>query len=354
MQLFLEPVDVWLFRDGRPFDARSDHRAYSLFPPYPSVIQGVIRSHHLVVKNVNLMDRKAIASEVGTAADFGKLRMKGPLIAKSDEGTNSIVRYFPIPADVMANNEGNFRALQPKHPPSRTLTSSMSELPLLLWPNERPQKADFGEWLSEVDLLRCLTGETVRGIHSAELFQHERRIGIGIDNAKRTTRPEYLYEVDFVRPCNNVGMWVEVQGYDGWPNAGILRIGGEGRGASFEQISPVTWPDLPDPLPELFKVYFAAPTFFEKGWRPSDWSKFFDGKVNLQTVALNRYDSLGGFDFALGKQKASRRYVPAGSVFYFKCEGEVKIKSELIQNAITDFGAEIGFGQTIIAEWREG
>ncbi|HXG18262.1 MAG TPA: type III-B CRISPR module-associated Cmr3 family protein, partial [Methylomirabilota bacterium] len=44
MYLFLEAIDVWLFRDGRPFDARSDHRAESLFPPYPSVMQGAIRS----------------------------------------------------------------------------------------------------------------------------------------------------------------------------------------------------------------------------------------------------------------------------------------------------------------------
>jgi CRISPR-associated protein Cmr3 len=63
MHLLLEAVDVWLFRDGRPFDAGSDHRADSLFPPYPSVMQGVIRSHHLVVKNVDLRDPKQIEWE---------------------------------------------------------------------------------------------------------------------------------------------------------------------------------------------------------------------------------------------------------------------------------------------------
>ena len=54
MQLFLEAVDVWLFRDGRPFDAGQDHSAVSRFPPYPTVIQGAIRSHHLVQTGVNL------------------------------------------------------------------------------------------------------------------------------------------------------------------------------------------------------------------------------------------------------------------------------------------------------------
>src|SRR5690606_5208459 len=82
MELFLEPVDVWLFRDGRPFDALSDHRAESIFPPYPTVMQGAIRSHHLVVKGVDLSDRAAIEAAVGTATDFKGLRLRGPFIAK--------------------------------------------------------------------------------------------------------------------------------------------------------------------------------------------------------------------------------------------------------------------------------
>lgn len=48
--LFMQAEDVLLFRDGRPFNAGSDHEARSLFPPPPSVIQGVLRSHYLVHK----------------------------------------------------------------------------------------------------------------------------------------------------------------------------------------------------------------------------------------------------------------------------------------------------------------
>jgi CRISPR-associated protein Cmr3 len=65
MQLFLEALDVWLFRDGRPFDAGSDHRARSLFPPYPTVIQGVIRSHQVVVTGADPRDPAAIRAAVG-------------------------------------------------------------------------------------------------------------------------------------------------------------------------------------------------------------------------------------------------------------------------------------------------
>lgn len=104
MHLFLEAIDVWLFRDGRPFDARSDHRAASLFPPYPTVMQGVIRSHHLVVKNVDLHDSQQIVAMVGTADNYNTLCLRGPFIAKRELG--KIVRYLPIPAHAVLGEKG--------------------------------------------------------------------------------------------------------------------------------------------------------------------------------------------------------------------------------------------------------
>lgn len=356
MQLFLEPVDVWLFRDGKPFDALSDHRARSLFPPYPTVIQGAIRSHHLVVKKIDLRDPTAVQEAVGTAEDFGPLRLRGPFIAKKENG--KIIRYFPVPADVVPDKKaGAYRLLRPRlrRDMPDVLTNAPDDLPMLLWPPEdsEPSKGGFGEWLAEADLLRCLAGERVTAIRNEELFVRESRFGIGRDDATRTAREGALYEVEFIRPCPGVGLWVQVEGYDGWPQAGTMRLGGEGRGAHFAQIeSLLEWPRPPDPLPPRFKVYFAGPTCFEDGWKPKDgWSRFFDGRVELQAVALNRYESIGGFDWAGGHQKPARRYVPAGSVYYFTAEGSVRLKSNLVNGAISDRWSEIGFGQVIITGW---
>jgi len=111
MELFLEPVDVWLFRDGKPFDALSDHRASSLFPPYPTVMQGVIRSHHLVVNGVDLRNPTAIEKAVGTTENFGNLRLRGPFIARKED--DRITRYFPIPADVVLDRQaGSYPSAQ--------------------------------------------------------------------------------------------------------------------------------------------------------------------------------------------------------------------------------------------------
>lgn len=146
-----------------------------------------------------------------------------------------------------------------------------------------------------------------------------------------------------------------------------MRIGGEGRGACFTQLdsrpipSPfkgegkgegvLPWPTPPAHLPKQFLLYFATPTYFANGWQPQSWEQFFEGEVKLQAAAVNRFQSLGGFDWAKNDHKPARRYVPAGSVYFFASDGQAKLKSGLIQNAISDTGAAIGFGQILMGEW---
>jgi CRISPR-associated protein Cmr3 len=351
MQLFLEAVDVWLFRDGRPFDALSDHRAESLFPPFPSMMQGVVRSHHLVVKAVDLQNTQQIASTVGTAEDFATLRLRGPFLARKEEN-EKIVRYLPVPAHAVPAEDG-YVAVTPE--PKRATVKTSAQTPMLLWPKEEPRKSDFGQWLSEQQLHLLLakpgTLSPIKGLQDCKLFEREPRLGIARNDARRTTEEGALYEVQFIRPCKDVGLLVEIEGYEGWPATGLVRIGGEGRGAHFKQENTPVWPAAPDPLPPRFLLYFAAPTYFTRGWQPESWGRFFDGNVTLQAAAVNRFQSLGGFDWAKNDHKPARRYVPAGAVYFFSCEGQARLKPALIQNAITDAGGEIGFGQILIGEW---
>ena len=130
-----------------------------------------------------------------------------------------------------------------------------------------------------------------------------------------------------------------------------MRIGGESHGAYFTRVNVEPWPAPPDPLPVHFLLYFATPTYFTGGWTPDRWERFFDGSVELVAAAINRFHSLGGFDWAASDHKPARRYVPAGAVYFFEAHGTARPKPGLVQNAITDLGAEIGFGQTIVGEW---
>jgi CRISPR-associated protein Cmr3 len=352
MNLFFSPIDVWLFRDGRPFDAGDDHYARSLFPPYPSVMQGAIRSHHLVVKGIDLCNKQAIEQTVGTVDTFGSLRLRGPFMARrwSD---GQITCYFPVPADAVPCDAKYVKTAQAQSASAhRVITSVDEQLSLLLFPyNIEPVKVDQSSWLSEKHLHDCLNGQKVEPLHAHELFLLEHRYGVGIETHTRTAREGLLYAAEFIRPQEGIGLYIEVTGYDSWPQRGVVRFGGESRVARFEQVERITWPVPPDPLPQRFKLYFASPAYFAKGWQPDDWNKFFYGAVKLKAVALKHYEIRGGFDLATGEQKPARRFVPAGSVYYFEGNSEVRFRSDLIQHAITDYGAEIGFGQVIVAEW---
>lgn len=356
MDLFLQPVDVWLFRDGRPFDAGSAHRAESLFPPYPTVIQGAFRTHKLVNAGINLGDRtkenkEEIEKLVGISDTFGDIRLRGPFLARKENG--KVNRYFPQPADAIVQDKTWLIPATPIEEKPSTIKTSQS-LPLLLGLNDQSGKQDEPLWLSQSALMDYLAGKKVEGVESKKLFEIENRTGIGV-GAGRVVNEGMLYEIGFVRPMQDVGLLVEMHGYNQpeWQKPGILHLGGEKRMAQF-QIEPA------DPLPpnpeqtKRFKVYFTTPTFFEDGWQPKVWSKFFSGQVELVGAAINRFETMGGFNWIANPNEAiahrsAKRFVPAGSVYYFK--GNAQLKPGLLQEAITDFGAEIGFGQIIIKEW---
>jgi CRISPR-associated protein Cmr3 len=311
-------------------------------------MQGVIRSHHLAVKGVDLRDPQAIAGLVGGSNEYGELRLRGPFLACQTNG--QMKRYFPLPADIAPTDDNRWRALKQGRLPPGVVTSAPVELPQLLWPSFPAAKGETDGWLAQDDLLRCLAGQDVQPLAPKCLFERENRLGIGRDDARSTTKDEALYEVEFIRPQPHTGLWVEIAGYDGWPSHGSMRIGGEGRGAYFQQVTTLLkWPDPPDPLPRRFKVYFASPAYFENGWQPKDgWGRFFQGQVSLLAAAIRRYETLGGYDWAKNEHKPARRYLPAGSVYYFESDGKARLQPNLIQNAITDAGAEIGFGQILI------
>jgi len=347
--LFLQAVDVWMFRDGRPFDAGSAHRAESVFPPYPTVTQGAFRTARLLWQQIDLKDKKAIADVVGEPNGYGSLRLRGPFLAR--RAGDSVVRYYPQPADALVNGRELIPATLQKAP--GTLKTSAS-LPMLLNFDQNMGKPGDALWVRETDLLKYLGGEPVTGTLAKDLFEREDRTGIGMDE-KRVTIDGMLYEAGFIRPRLDVGLLVEMDGYDEleWGKSGTLHLGGEGRMAVFE---PMDVPALPEPPASAsrFKVYFATPTYFENGWQPANWSKFFASPVTLVGAALQRYETVGGFNWAEPDSsplahRPARRFVPAGSVYYF--EGNSQLIPGLTQQAITDFGAEIGFGQTIIKEW---
>jgi CRISPR-associated protein Cmr3 len=356
--IFLRPVDVWMFRDGRPFDAGSGHRAESLFPPYPSVIQGAIRTFRMIHENI---PQEKVAEILGTAHDYKKLEVRGPFIAKLENG--KAIRYYPQPADAIIEDDSMLKpALLTDLKTIQDKVRVSSSMPYLIGYENMLEKAKKGTsagkkqehkqkellWISETEFEKYKLGSSATATPESKLFVREDRFGIGINNDSRVVKEGMLYEAQFIRPCKDVGLLIEVggKGYENFPENGVMQLGGESRSAWFEKVEA-------DPLPSPkkgkngYKVYFATPAYFENGWR-TDWNKAFGKADALKAAAIGRYESIGGFDRASkDNHKPAFRYVPAGSVYYFECENEINISQ------LTDLDSlkQIGFGQVILKEW---
>ena len=368
--IFIEPLDVWLFRDGRPFAAGSDHRAESLFPPFPTTTLGAIRRRELVRNNFDFSEsdrdkskekaKKYVGEPVRMDApnNLNGLTLRGPFVTRRENG--SYVRYHPQPADA-CKQAGE---LLPMAKPSRFKSGVQAGTPsgrfLPLGLGMDYEKEGEPLWLSEPALKDYLKGQPVNGVEANDLFMREDRIGIGMDNATYTVTNGALYEVQFIRPRKDVGLSMVMDGYD-WASVpeGWLQLGGESRAAMYQTIGTDkidNWPtQAKQLLPARFKVYFATPAYFSGGWQPKtgSWKDFFGDGVDLVSAAIGRYTNIGGFDLAeapgsAGAHRPTRRFVPAGSVYYFENKSN---SASLLKDSLTEFGGEFGLGQILIEEW---
>lgn len=364
MRVFIEPSDVWLFRDGRPFSAGEDHWARSLFPPTPLTMQGIIRSKVLLDSGVSVEayrrrapEAQALIEQIGWGGDdFGRLSLRGPHVAQrtTEDGIEILKRYYPIPADIVRLESGELEILTPLGGSVPFTANWPPDVPRLrpLWcVSPGLLREPEGRWLDETSMRDYyLEGRPpLRVIGDDDLFVREPRPGIQRERATGTTTEGYLYEVGFIRPKPGVGLEIEIEGIPTWkPAKGILGIGGEARAGYYE-----LWSErkstFPVPLAGRFKIYFATPAIFRRGWLPEDWSRFFTGgAVRLVAAAVGRLQPIGGWDVARREPKPIHTAVPAGSIYYFETEGTVTYD----RRPVSDLYGQIGFGQILTGRWN--
>lgn len=359
MKLFVEPVDVWLFRDGKPFDRGSDHRAKSIFPPLPTVMQGVIRTHHIELNggipaylSRRLPEVEKVIGPPGLPPPE-TFRLKGPFISQRLNNSKipyDLYLYFPLPADAYRDGDV-YRALELQAPEKGIITDL--EQAWLLWQRngKKPAKQnemEGGVWLNLNALCEYLQEDKVPVEHTKNgnnLFMRENRLGIGRDDRTRASTEGCIYEAEFIRTENDIGLYVEIKGLDGWPEKGVLGIGGEGHAGWYESVRVPEIKHSVDTNASRFKVVFLTPTFFQHGWQADEWERLLGPGVTFKGAAVNRPLATGGFNLATKGQKPACRYVPAGSVYFFEGKPPVHLET------ITQDGANIGFGQFIIGGW---
>lgn len=186
--MFLEPVDVWSFRDGRPFDAGEVFEAASIFPPTPWTVLGSLRTALLrricpdPERYAKRSTRKAESCVVcgdgpceaiglvGPPDDPPPFCLTAPLPGRKG-ADDRIVRFFPTPADLaildvedsaeMDDREHRQQAcvrLTPMELPPEVRTSTGNLRPVGAIGPGRATAYPTG-WLTQDELERYLAGQ---------------------------------------------------------------------------------------------------------------------------------------------------------------------------------------------------
>lgn len=375
MKIFVEPLDVLFFRDGKPFVAGEAHRAESIFPPTAMTFQGAIRSKFIYDSGVSFEafrgedeSAKGVVKAIGRPNgmdDYGDLLLQGPFIARRE---NAVVEdLFPLPADILFERDpvpGHSSPTVCRLEPSEDcpVQSDLDSRLKPVWPHPSKRVEGKGGFISKRAITDYLKGkvDSLEITATDDILFHELRPGLRMDTERRRPKTGQLYFGDFLRLKSNYGFTLSVEGIEISEN-GWLKLGGESRACWYEKIEPPPSPlSLPDGVASAidksrrFKLYIASPAFFKQGWLPGFISRdTLEGErgsvsIQLESVLTGKPLLLGGWDLANNQPKAMKRFVRSGSIYWFRLlKGTGKdVVREFHRQCISELGASIGFGLT--------
>ncbi|WP_456321295.1 type III-B CRISPR module-associated protein Cmr3 [Palaeococcus sp. (in: euryarchaeotes)] len=326
IKIIMDPYDVLLFRESKPFVAGDDHIARSTLPN-PQTVAGAIRSYIYLSQNKS--------QKAGDCIGYGKeepeFEVTGVFLSKNGE------ELFPIPLNctkeekkLIVNYPGKFRDK------------------LILIPRGKPEHV----LIRKRDLMRFLNGK-LKGIPKKGLITpgefREKRVGIKLTD-KRVTEERMLYSVEFLR-VEGIVAWINDSNgciKEFLKNEGVLSLGGERRFAKFE---------ICEEDEELMKrkvkgrkvlLYFATPVVIGDGKSPRELIlDSINGKLRGFLFVTTRPMTFSGWDYAKKKPKGTKYAIPAGSVAFLEFKGEVELGPMKIGEL-----KKLGFGLVLPGVWE--
>jgi CRISPR-associated protein Cmr3 len=356
MLIRIDPLDTLFFRDGKPFSMGEETWGNCIFPPSPSVIYGALRTAYFS-NHIDLLEKANTEND-----PTSNLVIRGIYFLDNLENNN--IMYLPLPLDLVQKkdveqefeNEVHLLSLVELKLKSSCLTS------YVLKGNQGVENVDDG--LISGGLMREFLSCNRKSFSILRLSSRvitEPKIGIGLSEETHTADESKIYRVGMKR-LNNLSLLVEFEGLN-IPENGILKLGGEGKAASYRKISDQSMDcdlhdDELDENTKKFKLCLSTPAIFHQGWLPS-WidinsleGKYKNSKFKLVTASVGKYQNFGGFDLKQKKPKPMWKVTPAGSVYYFKIiEGNFKeIFSLFNRQSISEENVKQGFGIALVGK----
>ncbi len=387
----LSAIDTLFFRESRPMEAPGSSELNSVFPPPARTLAGAIRSHIGETQGVdwqafNKDESHELRSIIGYGDDLADIQLKGTWVHYKGQ------RLYPAPLTLLGFSDDKqdldkiteTQVLEIGKPYECDLGKNvrLAQLPI----NSSNQKNSESTsrpsplqnyWLTADGFTRLLAGNVTTILDSLvqqnELFDNEHRLGIARDNQIRSVKEGMLYQTRHIRLKQEVALSVDVSGVGDYLQAGMVKLGGEGRMAALSATKiNHHFPDKPsaesahaDALKGII-IYLLTPMLiaddnsdFLPGFKQSEAEPITHWQGELQGIRLKLISSVigkvhreGGWDVAKHKPRTVKSLLPAGSAFYCETE-DIQKAIDALHN--TQIGEEqhLGRGHIAVGLWLD-
>lgn len=385
LELVLEPLDSWFFRDARPYTVVGGTELSSIFPPPARTVVGAIRSaiaesfeadfDWYKFRDSNNPEYSDLRTQIGDAQSMGKMRIRGPYLVKDGQ------RLYPVPLHVLglglkASNEMPEIKRYALLTPRIVAHTSHGKVHLAaLDQNSGGASILSDTWLTAEDLQKVLSGSTdINPISSKECFVTDPRVGIARNNSSRKVIDGLLYQTCHIRLKSDIALAVELSGVDMKylpKHSTLVRFGGDGRGA-FVRPLPTCANSLCPISTEANKhtgqkllIALLTPGDFGGTWLPPEfeatkidgcdcWTGTINGvSLTIFSAATGKLMRQGGWDIANNCSRPVLGLVPPGSVYFCKIADEHKFGDVVakLHNIHIGNNCEFGFGEIALGIW---
>jgi len=345
IQLLLRPRDPLIFRDGRPFDSSLITRIIVHDWPPPSVTAGAIRTalyrqsgNTLTSAELNRLD---ISGALPLDVAHERLYLPAPLDCLSFGSSNDTTRQVhALRPKALDAGEGCDlpEGLTPLFPCPSQNEKIKSAHPIAWWPLNK-----MANWLSkalpdstlDTDFSQCLPAfpieERTHVKLDAQTLASERGLLFstrGIDLQQKKTAEPFALALRLTGPTNEFNALIKALHDQFIPLGGERRLVQAAASSDIERWQcPQSVQDALQTYPKFIRMVLATPAIFKTGWRP-DWLDRnncgvvpgTNVQVKLIAAAIPRFQPISGWSYGKNgpQPKATRKMVPAGSVYFFE------------------------------------
>lgn len=316
----IKPTDSLFFGSGKPFNAGSDSWTDNSFLPNPSVVWGAMFSVLYREGKVNIQDGKVSQEE------RKKLQIKNIYLYNEEQTTVLI----PAPLDIFVDSNGK------KYISKYRDVDFISNYPLEVISSidtDNEVKPLENQFIEINSLYQHYTKKYAKNLilySFDDVFTQDYKIGIKIDSTTKTAQKNHLYRIDLTQFHHEWSFLIEYESEFEFNDNGLLKLGGEGKSASYQKVDMPIGLQSANELKEkilnelkstkYFKIFFKTPTYFKGGYLPKP-----DGLV---CANVGKPIAIGGFDMEIGKPKAMKKYIPAGSVYVFEGDAQFELEDD--------------------------